>query len=1524
MISRHLYIWIIGLTALVAARGLYAQVPGQVVINEVLASNSRMNYDADFGQFSDWVELHNPGSVEVDISGWYLSDDPAEPGKWQFPDGTGIPAGDYFLVWADDMDLWPGDTTFYEFTEIEEIIATEYHLNFRISREGEVLILSDADGLVVDSLEVVNQERDFSFGRAFGNAEELVYFDEVTPAGINSANATSFFKRSGNPGFSLEAGFFPGPVTVELIPEIQGSEVRYTTDGSDPDYDSPVYGEPIPVNFSQVIKAREYADGKLRGEVVTKSYIIDGQTNLPVVSISIRHEYLWGFDFGLYQNNLKNREVYAHLEYFDDQGSKAFDINAGLQLFGSQIFQFDQKPFSVFFRNRYGQDTLQYKLFKDKDTEVFHSLVLRNGGNDNGQTMFRDGLGAVIPAGQFDVDYQAYRPVVVYMNGEYWGIFNLREKVNEEYLQENHGVNPDHIDLLEDSLSVNSGDANAYRRLVEYVEAHDLSVEEHYRYISGKIDVDEFMNYMIYKIYGGYQQWQVNNKYWKERIPGSAWRWIAFDMEHCFGGPGGEPYDSNTFQSALNPDAGNAWYTALFRELMTNSEFRSAFLQRTALFLGTTLETSRVSGVVDSLQTLIAGEMEQHITRWNSPVSMDAWNQHTDLLREFTSQRNGYMFRHMMDHFNLPDTARLTIKKGEGGRVVVCSSYISDADSATFTLFPGLPVKLEALPDPGYSFSGWNRTTEGKILDLDFEADTIIEALFDPQQNLLPDTIKNTLHIEDASKPWSATGHVIIPAGDTLVLGPGVEIQMQPGACLVNYGTLLIEGAKSKPIRINVNPDAKGKHFGSGPGKWGGICILEAEGADLAHLVLVNASSGSSYGDYKGAITSINSDISLNSVEIGDVDNPVYCYGGEVQIDSCHLSSSGTGDLVNLRSCIAPVIRNNDLKGNYWEDTDAIDLDSVSGALVEENYIYSFFGPNSDGIDLGEAATGIRIENNVILSCSDKGISVGQGSEVYAKGNIIVDCNQGFGIKDFNSIAHIDQNTLYANRTGIAVFEKNAGNGGGVAMVKNTIISASLVAPVFVDEFSTLSVTYSLSDGEELQGYHNLQANPVFSSPSTLNFGLGEGSPCIDAGTPGEQDPDGTRADIGAYQMTVSESGSPLLITEVMYNPGGSRSGDWLEFFNNSENSLQLSGWVLKGQDPADEFIFPDHLELQPGEYMVVAESADSVAAFSGSSNQITGDLVFGLSSEGELIRIYNNDYKLVHSLRYGTVYPWPDGPDGKGASMELFSGRRDGSSPGAWHASHVAGGTPGKLNSEPTPVTGLYINELMARNDAALADEAGEFDDWFEVYNANPFTVDLAGMHFISGMEELQIKMIPYYNEDVTSLAPGGFALFWADNDPEQGVDHLEFALSAQGDMIGIGQVTENGVTFIDRLEFGIQQPDVAYGRYPDGNMNIEILRLTPGGSNVLVGMDEREELSNGVRIYPNPADQYVIIESATMDEIQSVKLYAVNGKPISDQYTRNVARIKLNLAGVEEGIYILEILTVHDHHISRLVIHR
>ncbi|MFO7670938.1 MAG: lamin tail domain-containing protein, partial [Bacteroidales bacterium] len=613
--------------------------------------------------------------------------------------------------------------------------------------------------------------------------------------------------------------------------------------------------------------------------------------------------------------------------------------------------------------------------------------------------------------------------------------------------------------------------------------------------------------------------------------------------------------------------------------------------------------------------------------------------------------------------------------------------------------------------------------------------------------------------------------------------------------------------------------------------------------------------------------------------------------------------------LINLVNCHSPVIADNVLLGNYYEDTDAIDLDSVFGAVVTNNRIGSFFGSNSDGIDLGGHCREVILRSNTIWSCSDKAVSVGQGSEVLAEQNLIVDCGQGFGIKDAGSYAYIRQNTLYGNHTGIACFEKNEGMGGGGARVENTIIAGSAGSAVYKDSLSALTISYSLSDTDTLPGYNNLNEDPLFAGASGLDFFLAPGSPCINNGTPGQLDPDGSRSDIGAYFPLHPAALSGLRINEINFAPHSRfNAGDWIEFYNAGEENLVLSGWTLRGENADDEFIFPDQLNLESGAYLLAVANEDAIHALHGSLPLIPGSLPFGLSSAGERLRLYDCNKRLVHTLRYGAESPWPDGPRGKGATLELHREESNNNHAEHWHASHLLGGTPGQKNSLAVPVSGLYINELMAKNDAAFADGAGEFDDWLEIYNKNDFPVDLGGLYLLPANQDEEPWMIPLYDADSTTLGPESFMLFWADRDPEQGILHTGFNLPASGGRVGIGQVIGKELLLIGELSYGSQSADKAFGRYPDGGELLSDLHLTPGGSNRLLTSLDPIDLNPGFQVYPNPAHTILNIRHEPLQDSRALLLNA-NGQVVRQFRLETSGFTRVDLSGLEPGIYLLQL---------------
>ncbi|MEE9445794.1 MAG: lamin tail domain-containing protein, partial [Cocleimonas sp.] len=490
----------------------------KVIINEVLAGNTVTNMDTDYYKFSDWIELHNTTNQSQNISGFYLSDDAATPTKWKIPAGTTLAANQYLMVWADKKDTK----------------ANELHANFSLSSKGETLTLANTAGTVVDTLTFGKIDTGVSAGKS-GNT--VVYF-VPTPKAQNST-AYSSGKGAKKPSFSNDAGFFSSRLNLTISQENNGS-VYYTRDGSTPTTSSTRYTGAITLDDTTVIKALAIESGKLPSKVVTNTYFINHQSNLPVVSLSMENDHLFDDTVGIYTvgtngtphvtcnnviaNYAQDWDRPIHVEYFDQNQTRALSFGADTGLTGECSRRKAKKSFGFELDGKYGDKSLSYKLFPGKDLGKIKDFKVRTA---NSGYRVGDIVGAqLIEQGGLDIDYQAYRAVQMFMNGEYWGIYNIREKKGAESLEANY-PNLGKVDIIK-AYIVKKGDYTDYGQFNSFLNAHDLATNANYQQALSYFDEASFMDYMAFMIYNGNLDWIGGNmRTWKEKKAGAKWRWMA-------------------------------------------------------------------------------------------------------------------------------------------------------------------------------------------------------------------------------------------------------------------------------------------------------------------------------------------------------------------------------------------------------------------------------------------------------------------------------------------------------------------------------------------------------------------------------------------------------------------------------------------------------------------------------------------------------------------------------------------------------------------------------------------------------------------------------------------------------------------------------------------------------------------------------------------------------------------------------------------------------------------------------------
>ncbi|MBN2009516.1 lamin tail domain-containing protein [candidate division KSB1 bacterium] len=1400
----------------------------QIYINEIMASNVTTNPDmVDFDDYSDWIELYNAGKRSVNLEGYYLTDNFNNPTKWQFRQRTVISAKGYLRLWADGFDEVPGRSHIRPDEPHEQFLTQSYHLNFKLSKAGEQIGLFDANGVAVDTFSYSLQKADVSYGRNPDGAVKKLYFGEPTPGSSNKTEATLSNEQASLPVINMPAGFYDESIVIEITTASPSATIHYTLNGEKPTSVSPVYFNPLNIDTTTVLRARAFEPGKLPGELVTHTFLIGEPHRITTISIAAFPETLFGNELGIYSNILKSREIPISFEFFEPSGEPGFHVNAGLRLSGQASFEYPQKPLTISVDDRFVDDEMKYQIFPNRDINSFQDIYFRNSGTpDNRQTLFRDALQHCLVINKMDLDCQAYRPAATFINGEYWGIYNLREKINANYLAAHHNVDPNNLDLLEYDFDaepvVIEGDVEQYNQLLDFLENHDLSVTENYRYIESQIDINEFMNYVITQVYCNNINWPYTNcRWWRERKENSKWRWILLDLDFGFGTvyPGfTSEYSDNALELATSAPGSVTdtypWSTIIFRKLLENENFKNEFIQRFASYLNTIFQPDRVLGIVDSLKAQIKNEMVRHIDRWNDdpeviysdpPIqNIIEWNNDVEIMRQFAIHRTDFQRQHIKDFFGLDGTISLNLDVVNPGSGSIWVNHVRMPDQVTGYYYKNIPIILKAVPRIGYRFVRWEGypTSTSDSISIVLPLKAVIKAVFEPTDlSRIPTKIASNTTLSLANSPYLAEGDVVVDTGVTLKVEPGVEIQMPEAGNIIVHGNIILQGNAENPISIVPNTL-------SGVKKWGALCIENATAASsISYVTLIGASKGLDLTNHIGAISAYHSDVTLDHVTIPDAPFPVFIQYGNAVVKNCSLHSEKTCDLINIKYATSALVENCTFRGNDSFDTDAIDYDQISIGIIRNNQIYNFYGDNSDGIDLGEASKNILIENNLILNCTDKAISVGQASTTTVRHNVIVNCAQGVGVKDDDSYARIENNTFYGNNYAVASFEKNIGAGGGNADIINCILSKSTIAPFLVDALSTLKISYSLSDTDILPGESNLLADPVFIN----NFQLGYSSLAINSGDPGSPvDPDGSRADIGAFYYKSGDQPF-VIINEIHYNPANGDDYEFIELLNAGASALQLENFELTG---GVHFKFPANSKIAPDEYIIITAN---VANYKSQAGQVFQWNDERLSDSWADIRLLDDNGRTIDFVSYSKANGWPSSANGNGPSLELRAPDLENIYTANWRASYENGGTPGRPNSIPT-LSKIYINEFLTRNTTSITDEFGDHDDWIEIYNANDQSIDLGGLYLTDDFSNETKYQIPPTNPDLTTIKPHGYLIFWADEQSSQGELHVNFKLSTSNEQIGLVQLIDDSPIFIDQVYYSSQKEDVSIGRTDDG----------------------------------------------------------------------------------------------------------
>jgi hypothetical protein len=642
------------------------------------------------------------------------------------------------------------------------------HTNFKISTTSETLSLSDQNGTLVDQLLVEGLPPNTSIGVSnFSNT--IVSYVNTTPDAQNDDEEFTGTIQN-EVIFSENGGLKTQPVSLSLSGNQIGQVIRYTIDGSTPNEQSPVYGGTINISENTSVRARIFASNYLPSKTGTESYIIGANHDIDVMLLSVNPDDFFDDDYGIYvfgpegtystdipyfgANFWEDWERPIHFSFYEHDGSASVQFNAGVKIFGGwSRGQNGQRSLSFFARGQYGDSKFEHSFFDNITYNEFEAFTLRNSGQDWLRSSMKDIMITSLMRGT-ELDFQDYNPVATYLNGEYWGMYNMREKINEHMLASKHNLNADEITLLTNNAQIIEGSNEEYNQLIDYINTNDLSNDANFEFIRDRIDLKHYALYQASNIYINNTDWPGNNiKFWKH--PDTKWRWIMYDTDFGFGPFWNvSNYHEDTLSFALEPDGPGwpnpAWSTLLFRKLTTNIGFRNQFINRYADELNTRFLPNNVINHIDATYAIIEPEVLAHYNRWKDDPSVydDIWDitgyvgYYVDNMKSFAINRHPIVKEHIKQQFGLPNHHPITITNlnTNEGFVEVNENLKIQEDSWTGDYFETVPIKLTANAEFGYEFSHWSGdlfSTE-ETIQLSLTGSFEVIPNFTPTQTTIP------------------------------------------------------------------------------------------------------------------------------------------------------------------------------------------------------------------------------------------------------------------------------------------------------------------------------------------------------------------------------------------------------------------------------------------------------------------------------------------------------------------------------------------------------------------------------------------------------------------------------------------------------------------------------------------------------------------------------------------------------------------------------------------------------------------
>ena len=603
--------------------------------------------------------------------------------------------------------------------------SNNFHTNFTIAQNGETIHLYSPTQVDLSALLVNNTALNVSRGSLPDASSTIKLFNTPSPGASNNTSI-GYDSYLLAPSISTASGFYQNPISVSITninPATPASSIHYTLDGSDPSLSSPVYsGNPIPIFYSLVLKASAISNGAIASPISTCTYFFGVNHVTPILSVITPDTNLYGAS-GIFDNWSQDWQRAAYVEYFDTLHNRIFSRYAGMQIDGGWGGSRSQPQHSFrieFDNNVLGSGAVNYPLIPNRaERSKYSSIYLRNGSNQYLQIPYKEAAQEEMMCAETHTYYSAWRPITVYINGRYFGLYELREKFDQDYFKQQDNASTASTEIFSVSawygwaLRAVVGSIDTFYTAYNQFDQLNPSSSMYWDQADHYFDLTYYADYIISESYMANTDWPANNiKFYRSDKTNNRYRFCTIDLENGMLPNGWTDCTTDHIDYILNQSSANPFIN-IFLQSIQNNQFKDYFINRYADLMNTSYRTERITGIEDAMFNQTVTEMQNEYARWGDPANVPAqmntfYNNHL-VFNEQLACRSTNVRTHLRNHFNLPNLVDLTLDVIPAGAGKIHISTIEPTDYPWNGIyFNGVPVKIEAIAAPGYHFSHWD------------------------------------------------------------------------------------------------------------------------------------------------------------------------------------------------------------------------------------------------------------------------------------------------------------------------------------------------------------------------------------------------------------------------------------------------------------------------------------------------------------------------------------------------------------------------------------------------------------------------------------------------------------------------------------------------------------------------------------------------------------------------------------------------------------------------------------------------